>query len=421
MASRTKLAASRLVMPEMSPAGLAVSRAELVQVKTGGPKPEGARAAQAKSREVMLEEIEAAQAKLKEAKAARAKLEEAKAARAKLEEAKAAQAKLEEAKAARAKLEEAKAARAASDEIVAVRAEIKAVRAEMAEFKSARVEMAEIRETLVKLTASIPDRTESAEIRETLVKLTASIPDRTESAEIRETLVKLTESVVALAKAVSREAGPSAASEATEMTTGESPAVVETAKDAEPSGLGDVVAAAAGPGDPDSGEAWAPGCYNPAELARQARKLLGDREIYDGRVCSEQVILGFWRFGRLVLDRVFGFGKTDRAVVGMGVLSEILTKSHGPQFHRKNIRRMIEFARLAPDVGQAVGHAKSLSWKKIWCLLRAGTPGKFRSLAARAAAKKLDLDQVARMVRDSVIRSGGGGARVQGSARSAGA
>ena len=110
--------------------------------------------------------------------------------------------------------------------------------------------------------------------------------------------------------------------------------------------------------------------------------------------------MAYWRVGSLIDSEVL-----DRAASGYGAqivvtLSRELVDRYGRNFEEKNLRRMVQFARLFPDPEIVVTLSRQLSWSHFLALLP------LRSEEARAfyAAEALTGRWTVRELRAAIQR-----------------
>ncbi|HPU14244.1 MAG TPA: PDDEXK nuclease domain-containing protein [Aeromicrobium sp.] len=93
----------------------------------------------------------------------------------------------------------------------------------------------------------------------------------------------------------------------------------------------------------------------------------------------------YWRVGVLVDGEVLDRERADYGAQTVVTLSRELVDRYGMNFEEKNLRRMVQFARLFPDPEIVVTLSRQLSWSHILALLPLRSP-EARSFYAEQAA-----------------------------------
>ena len=89
---------------------------------------------------------------------------------------------------------------------------------------------------------------------------------------------------------------------------------------------------------------------NEASLLKHISKIIESRKNRAGNYANREVTLMYWEIGRYICSVLLG---GERAEYGKQILARVLQeliKKYGKSFELRNLRRMIQFAELFPDV-----------------------------------------------------------------------
>ncbi len=106
-----------------------------------------------------------------------------------------------------------------------------------------------------------------------------------------------------------------------------------------------------------------------ADLLARASELIEAGQAAAARQTNLALTLTFWRLGKLVGDEVLG---EERAAYGEQIVVSLgrqLAEQYGRSFEEKNLRRMVQFARVFPDEQTVVSLGRQLSWTHFRTLL----------------------------------------------------
>ena len=84
---------------------------------------------------------------------------------------------------------------------------------------------------------------------------------------------------------------------------------------------------------------------------------------------NSTLTLLFWNVGKRINSYVLQHQRAQYGKQIVGTLSRQLVNQHGRNFEEKNLRRMLQFADLFPDVQKVVTLSRHLSWSHFLVLL----------------------------------------------------
>ena len=109
--------------------------------------------------------------------------------------------------------------------------------------------------------------------------------------------------------------------------------------------------------------------YAADSLLQDIRRLIDDTRTTVATTINASLTILYWQIGRRInADMLEG----ERAPYGEQIvarLAEQLTLEYGQSFAEKNLRRMVQFARVYPDEQNVVSLIRHLSWTHFLALL----------------------------------------------------
>lgn len=105
------------------------------------------------------------------------------------------------------------------------------------------------------------------------------------------------------------------------------------------------------------------------DLLTRTSEVIEEGQAAAARQANLALTLTFWRVGRLVSEEILG---SERAAYGEQIVVSLgrqLAEKYGRSYEEKNLRRMVQFARLFPDEQIVVSLGRQLSWTHFRVLL----------------------------------------------------
>jgi len=97
-------------------------------------------------------------------------------------------------------------------------------------------------------------------------------------------------------------------------------------------------------------------------LFARISKIIEKRKIRAGIYANREVTLMYWEIGRHISSVLLGGERAEYGKKIILTLSQQLVRKYGSSFELRNLRRMIQFAELFPDLKIVSPLATQLSW-----------------------------------------------------------
>ncbi|MEM7367723.1 MAG: DUF1016 N-terminal domain-containing protein [Bacteroidota bacterium] len=107
----------------------------------------------------------------------------------------------------------------------------------------------------------------------------------------------------------------------------------------------------------------------PLDLLSDLRQIIEQGKQRAASQINSTLVLVYWQVGKRIREDVL---QQERAEYGKEVvkgISEALVKQYGKSFEVKNLRRMLQFATVFPDLEIVVPAARQLSWSHFIILI----------------------------------------------------
>jgi len=105
------------------------------------------------------------------------------------------------------------------------------------------------------------------------------------------------------------------------------------------------------------------------DLVERVSSLVDEARESIASYANATLTLAYWRVGALIDAEVLDQERADYGAQIVVTLSRELVNRYGRSFEEKNLRRMVQFARLFPDVEIVVTLSRQLSWSHFLALL----------------------------------------------------
>jgi predicted nuclease of restriction endonuclease-like (RecB) superfamily len=106
----------------------------------------------------------------------------------------------------------------------------------------------------------------------------------------------------------------------------------------------------------------APISIDEAILFKNISKIIESRKNRAGAYANREVTLMYWEIGRYICSVLLGGERAGYGKQILATLSQELTKKYGKSFELRNLRRMIQFADVFPNIKIVSPLATQLSW-----------------------------------------------------------
>ena len=104
-----------------------------------------------------------------------------------------------------------------------------------------------------------------------------------------------------------------------------------------------------------------------SSLFTHISKIIEKRKNRAGMYANREVTLMYWEIGRYIGSVLLGGERAEYGRKILATLSQELVKKYGSSFELRNMRRMIQFAELFPDL--SIVSPLAAFPLQIWCLL----------------------------------------------------
>lgn len=101
---------------------------------------------------------------------------------------------------------------------------------------------------------------------------------------------------------------------------------------------------------------------NENSLFVRISKIIEKRKFRAGMYANREVTLMYWEIGRYIGSTLLGGERAEYGKRILATLSQNLIEKYGSSFELRNLRRMIQFAELFPDLSFVSPLATQLSW-----------------------------------------------------------
>lgn len=105
------------------------------------------------------------------------------------------------------------------------------------------------------------------------------------------------------------------------------------------------------------------------DLLHDLTRLIDQGRSQAAAAVNSALTITYWQVGRRISDEILGGGRADYGKKVVIQVAEKLVANYGKSFEAKNVRRMIQFAELFPDLGIVVPLARQLSWSHFLTLI----------------------------------------------------
>ena len=137
---------------------------------------------------------------------------------------------------------------------------------------------------------------------------------------------------------------------------------------------------------------------NEASLLKHISKIIESRKNKAGTYANREVTLMYWEIGRYIGSVLLGGERAEYGKQILATLSQELIKKYGNSFELRNLRRMIQFAEVFPDIKIVSPLATQLSWTHFTEILPLETQEARLFYANDAAARNLGKRELRRQI-----------------------
>jgi predicted nuclease of restriction endonuclease-like (RecB) superfamily len=109
-------------------------------------------------------------------------------------------------------------------------------------------------------------------------------------------------------------------------------------------------------------------------LVAELRKLIDDARAAVVSTVNAGLTVLYWRLGKRVKDEIVGDSRAEYGKQILQTLAAQLSAEYGTGFAEKNLRRMIQFAEIFPDMEIVVTLSRQLSWSHFLALIPLDRP-----------------------------------------------
>jgi hypothetical protein len=109
-------------------------------------------------------------------------------------------------------------------------------------------------------------------------------------------------------------------------------------------------------------------------LVAELRKLIDDARAAVVSTVNAGLTVLYWRLGKRVKDEIVGDSRAEYGKQILQTLATQLSAEYGTGFAEKNLRRMIQFAEIFPDMEIVVTLSRQLSWSHFLALIPLDRP-----------------------------------------------
>ena len=137
---------------------------------------------------------------------------------------------------------------------------------------------------------------------------------------------------------------------------------------------------------------------NEVALLKNITKIIESRKNRAGAFANREVTLMYWEVGRYIGSVLLGGERAEYGRKILATLSHELTKRYGKSFELRNLRRMIQFAVVFPDIKIVSPLATQLSWTHFVEILPLATQEARLFYANDAATRNLGKRELRRQI-----------------------
>ncbi len=109
--------------------------------------------------------------------------------------------------------------------------------------------------------------------------------------------------------------------------------------------------------------------YEEQDLLNKISELIKQSRTQVANQANSTLTLLFWQIGRNIKEFVLLNKRADYGKQIVSTLSTQLVAMHGKNFEARNLRRMVQFANIYPDIQIVVSLTRQLSWTHIIALI----------------------------------------------------
>ncbi len=104
-------------------------------------------------------------------------------------------------------------------------------------------------------------------------------------------------------------------------------------------------------------------------LLADIKRLIDEARSRVATKINVELTMLYWRIGGRINTEILGGGRAEYGKLIISGLSKQLTQDYGRTFGEKNLRRMMQFAKVYPDEEIVVSLIRQLSWSHILAIL----------------------------------------------------